>query len=36
MDLTEIVWEIVDRIHLAHDREEWRVFANTVMNLPVP
>ena len=26
----------VDRIHLAHDRYQWRAVVNTVMNLPLP
>jgi hypothetical protein len=36
MDLTEIVWEGVDWIHLAQDRDQWRAVVNTVMNLRVP
>jgi hypothetical protein len=36
MDLTQIGWESVDRIHLAQDREQWRALVNTVMNLRVP
>jgi hypothetical protein len=26
----------VDRIHLAHDRYQWRAVVNTVMNLRLP
>jgi len=26
----------VDWIHLAQNRDQWRVFVNKVMNLPVP
>jgi hypothetical protein len=36
MDLREIVWEGVDWMHLAEDRDQWRVVVNTVMNLRVP
>jgi hypothetical protein len=35
-DLKEVVWENLDWIHLAQDREQWRVILNTVMNLRVP
>jgi hypothetical protein len=33
MDLREIGLEVAERIHLAQDREQWRPFVNTVMNL---
>jgi hypothetical protein len=36
MDLREISWEVVDWMHLAHDRDKWRALVNTVMNLQVP
>jgi hypothetical protein len=36
MDVKEIGWEVVDWIHLAEDRDQWRVVVNTVMNLWVP
>jgi hypothetical protein len=36
MDLREIVWEDVDRINLAQDRDQWRALVNTVMNFRVP
>jgi hypothetical protein len=36
MDLKEIGWENVDRIHVAHVRDQWRVLVNTVMNLLFP
>jgi hypothetical protein len=36
MDLGEIGWEVVDWIHLAQDRDQWRAVVNTVMNLRVP
>jgi hypothetical protein len=36
MDLREIRWEVVDWIHLALDRDQWRAVVNTVMNLGVP
>jgi hypothetical protein len=36
MDLREIGFGDVDWIHLAQDRDRWRVIVNTVMNLRVP
>jgi hypothetical protein len=36
MDLTEIEWGDMEWIDLAQDREQWRVFLNTVMKLRVP
>jgi hypothetical protein len=33
MDLRDIVWESVDWIRLAQDRDQWRALVNTVMNL---
>jgi hypothetical protein len=35
MDLREIGWE-VDWIHLARDRDQWRVVVNTAIKLGVP
>jgi len=35
MELREIGWEIVEWIHLAQDRYQWRALENTVMNLRV-
>jgi hypothetical protein len=35
-DLREIGWNGMDWIDLAEDRDQWRVFVNTVMNLRVP
>jgi hypothetical protein len=36
MDLREVVWEGVDWIHLAQDRDQWWAVVNTVMNPRVP
>jgi hypothetical protein len=36
MDLREIGWDGMDWIHLAQNRDQWRSFVNTVMNLRVP
>jgi hypothetical protein len=36
MDLREIGWEVVDWMHLAQDRDQYRVLVNTVTNLRVP
>jgi hypothetical protein len=36
MDLKEIGWKGMDWIHLAHDRNQWWVLVNTVMNLWAP
>jgi hypothetical protein len=36
MDLREIGFGDVDWIHCAQDRDRWRAFVNTVMNLRVP
>jgi hypothetical protein len=36
IDLREIGWEVVDWIHLAQNRDQWRTVVNTVMNLRVP
>jgi hypothetical protein len=33
MDLSEIVWEGVDWIHLAEDRDQWFALMNMVMNI---
>jgi ribosome biogenesis protein Nip4 len=33
MDLREIGWEVVDWIHLAQYKEQWRAVVNMVMNL---
>jgi hypothetical protein len=35
MDLGEVVWAGVDWIDLAQDRDKWRGFVNTVLNLQV-
>jgi hypothetical protein len=31
VDLREMVWEVVDWIHLAQDRDQWRTLVNTIM-----
>jgi hypothetical protein len=36
IDLTETGWDGMDWIDLAQDRDHWRAFVNTVMNLLVP
>jgi hypothetical protein len=36
MYLMEILWEGVDWIHLAQDRDRWRPLVNTVRNFWVP
>jgi hypothetical protein len=36
MDLMETGWKIVDRMHLAQDRDQWLAVVNTVMNLRLP
>jgi hypothetical protein len=33
IDLRKIVWDGVDWIDLAQDRDHWRALVNTVMNL---
>jgi hypothetical protein len=35
LDLREIMWEDVDWIYLAQDRDQWRVLVNTAMNFRV-
>jgi hypothetical protein len=36
IDLREIMWDGVDWIDLAQNRDQWRALVNTVMNLRVP
>jgi hypothetical protein len=36
MDLREIGWEVMDRIHLGQDRHQWWDLVNMTMNLSVP
>jgi hypothetical protein len=36
IDLRETGWDSMDWINLAQDRDQWRPFVNTVMNLRVP
>jgi hypothetical protein len=35
MDPREIVWDGVDWVDMAQDRDEWRALVNTVSNLRV-
>jgi hypothetical protein len=36
MDLRQTVLEYVDWMHLAQERDQWRVLVNTIMNLRFP
>jgi hypothetical protein len=36
MDLREIGWGGMDWIDVARDRDQWKAFVNTIMNLRVP
>jgi hypothetical protein len=36
MDLRKIVWDGMDWIDLAQDRDQWEALVNTIMNLRVP
>jgi hypothetical protein len=36
IDFREIVWGIMDWIHLAQDRDYWRATAKNIMNLRIP
>jgi hypothetical protein len=36
MGLREKVWEDVEWIHLAENRDQWRDVVNTLMNLRIP
>jgi hypothetical protein len=36
MDLREIIWELVDWMHLPQYMDQWRALVNTVMNLRLP
>jgi hypothetical protein len=33
MDLREVGWEVLDWMHLAQDRDQWRALVSTVMNI---
>jgi hypothetical protein len=36
MNLKEMRWEVVDLVHLAEVRDQWRAHVNTVMKIRVP
>jgi hypothetical protein len=36
MDLRETGWDVMDRIGLTQDRDQWRALVSMVMNLRVP
>jgi hypothetical protein len=36
MDFKEIVWKVVEWMHLALDRDHWPAFVSTIMNLWIP
>jgi len=36
MNIGETVWEGVDWMQLAQDRDQWQALVNTVMNLWIP
>jgi hypothetical protein len=36
MDITEITCEVVEWAHLVHNRNQWRAFVNTEMNIQAP
>jgi hypothetical protein len=36
LDLRDIVWKCLDWMHLAQDRDQWRVHEDTVINLSIP
>jgi hypothetical protein len=36
IDLREIVWDGMDWIDLAQNRDQWRALVNTAMNFRVP
>jgi hypothetical protein len=33
MDLKELGWKVLDQIHVALNRNQWRTLVNTVINL---
>jgi hypothetical protein len=36
IDLRDIVWDRMDWIDMAQDRDQWRALVNTMMNVLVP
>jgi hypothetical protein len=36
MDLREIIWDDMDWVDLAQDRDQWRALVNTELNFRVP
>jgi hypothetical protein len=36
LELREIGWEVLNWIHLAQGKDQWRPLVNTVLNIRVP
>jgi hypothetical protein len=36
INVREVVWECLDWIHLAQDRDQWLVLVNVIMNPQIP
>jgi hypothetical protein len=35
MDLSKIEWDVIDRVDVVQDGDQWRALLNTAMNLRV-
>jgi hypothetical protein len=35
-DFREILWKVLDWVHLNEDKDQWQVFVNKAMNLRIP